>query len=325
LGGLSEKANSLRIISQKSGARLIGVDAGNALFRKKGHYLPETPQFINAEAIAEIYTLLGLDAVAVGPADLSGGLDLLRETGTNGLSWVSANLFDGDGDAVFPAYISIRIDNLSIAIVGITGSSSIKSPDFIVRDAAAVLAELLPGLDHEFDLIIMLSAMSLAETNALIEKHPQIDIAVAADNGKANIAPFLSGTTLVTQTGNRGRYQGVLSIQWNGGPLGESSTSVLPDLRKRLQSTTAQLDRLLTKSGNANPKTERIAQLRAERTEIVGQIEDLEKVLESEGARIPGSTYEYRFLPLVNTGRSDPQIDYIIQDAKKRISALASK
>ena len=37
------------------------------------------------------------------------------------------------------------------------------------------------------------------------------------------------------------------------------------------------------------------------------------------------STYEHHFLPLNNTGRVNPQIDYIIRDAKKRMAMAKNK
>ena len=259
MGGLSEKANIFRKIKKNTGGRVISVDAGNALFRNKAHYPPGTAQFINASAVAEIYTMLGLDAVAVGLSDLSGGLDLLRETGKKGLPWISANLYEHDGTPVFPPFISKAIDNISVAVVGVTAHSDADSADFVIKDGAEALAGLVPMLDEEFDLIILLAAMSLAETSALVEFYPQIDIAVAADAAKDNIAPFQHGTALLMQTGSRGQYQGVLSVDWQGGP------------------------------------------------------------------RKNNSTFEYRFLPLADTGRDDPQIEYIIREAQKRISTQSSQ
>lgn len=301
------------------------MDAGNSLFSKKGIYPPGTAEFINATAVAEIYTLLELDAVAVGLNDLSGGLDLLQETENRGLPWVSANLYGSDGAPVFPPFIFRKIDNLSVAIVGITGPSFVESEDFVIKDGAEVLADLLPALTKVSDLIILLSAMPLADTLGLIEQVPQIDIAIAADNRKGNVAPFFTGTTLVMQTGNRGRYQGILSVNWNGSPLGISTSKELLKLGKRFKSINLQLHRLQTNPWDAHSKTEKIRQLKEQRTELSEQIEDLEKELESGGDRNRVSTYGHQFLPLTVTGRTDPQIDVIIKDARKRIAAHSSK
>ncbi|NNF48206.1 MAG: hypothetical protein HKN69_15715 [Desulfofustis sp.] len=321
MGGLSEKANSLKKIWRNTGGRVVVVDAGNPLFRKKGHYPPESDEFITAATIAEIYTLLNHDAVAVGANDLSGGLDLLRETENQGLPWVSANLYDNNGKPLFPPYISKTFDNLSIAIVGITGPSHSDSGDFIIKDGGEVLADLLPALDKVSDLIILLSAMPLEDTVGFIEQSPHIDLAIAADDTKGNIIPFLSGTTLVTQTGNRGRYQGVLSVHWNGSPLGMSTSKELLTLRKRFKTINLRLNRLKTNPSDANSKIEQIAQLEVQRLELIGQIENLEKGQKSWGDRNNVSIYEHRFVPLADTGRTDPQIDFIIKDTKKRLAA----
>ena len=325
MGGLSEKANSLNKIWENSGGRMIGVDAGNPLFPQKGHYSPGSDKFINATAVAEIYTLLELDAVAVGVNDLSGGLDFLRKTGNRGLPWVSANLYDNEGTLVFPPYISKNIDDLSVAIIGITGPSHSDSGDFEIKDGAMVLADLLPELEEDCDFIILLSGMPLADTVALIDQSSPVDVAIAADNAKDNIAPFFSGTTLITQTGNRGRYQGVLSVNWNGSPLGMSTTDELLNLRKRSKSINLQLHRLQTNPWDASSKAEKIRELKEQRKALVEQIEDLERNLESGDYKSDVSTYEHRFLPLTSSGQIDPQIDYLIRDAKKRKAAVRTK
>ena len=304
---------------------MIGVDAGNPLFSKNGHYPPESAQIINATAVAEIYAMLGLDAVAVGLNDLSGGLDFLRKTAELGLPWVSANLHDNEGALIFPPYISKNIDNLSVAIIGITGPSHSDADDFEIKDGAEALADLLPELEEGFDFIILLSGLPLAETAALIDQPSPVDVAITADNAKENIAPFFSNTTLITQTGNRGRYQGVLSMNWNGSPLGVNTSDKLMNLRKRFKSINLQLHRLQTNPWDASSKAEKIRELKEQRDGLIEQIEDLERELESGDYRNDVSTYEYRFIPLSNSGRIDPQIDYLIKDAKKRKSAARTK
>ena len=325
MGGLSEKANWVNKIWKNSGGRVIGVDAGNPLFSKKGYYPPESAEIINATAVAEIYSMLELDAVAVGLNDLSGGLNFLRKTAELGLPWVSANLYDNKGTLIFPPYISKNIDDLSVAIIGITGPSHSDSGDFEIKDGAEVLADLLPELEEDCDFIILLSGMPLADTVALIDQSSPVDVAIAADNAKANIAPFFSGTTLITQTGNRGRYQGVLSVNWNGSSLGMSTTDELQNLRKRFKSINLQLHRLQTNPWDASSKAEKIRELKEQRQALIEQIEDFERKLESGDYRTDVSTYEHRFLPLTSSGRIDPQIDYLIRDAKKRKAAARTK
>ena len=323
MGGLSEKANSLSNIRKNNGGRVIGVDAGNLLFPRKGHYFPDSAEFINATAVAEIYSLLELDAVAVGVNDLSGGLDFLQETENRGLPWVSANLYSNDGTPAFPPYISKTLDGLSVAIVGITGPSN--SGDFIIKDGAEVIADLLPALAQVTDLIVLLSAMPIADTVSLVEQFSHVNVAIAADNSKDNIPPFLSGTALVTQTANRGRYQGVMSVNWNGNPLGISPTSDLLKLRKRVKSIDLRLHRLQTNPKDVPSKVEKSRQLKEQRSKLIEQIDGLEKKMKSGDKKNEVSTYENRFLPLTSTGRTDPQIDLIIRDAKKRIVARRSQ
>ena len=140
MGGLSQKATILDKLRIDTKGRDIVVDAGNSLFAKNGRFKPESAEQINARAVAEVYLLLGFDALAVGGGDLSAGLELLRETADQGLPWISANLYDSNDKPVFAPFIVKEIDNLSVAIVGITGPEPMQSGDFVIKDGASVLA-----------------------------------------------------------------------------------------------------------------------------------------------------------------------------------------
>ena len=325
MGGLSEKANTLNKIRKTTEGLLINVDAGNFLFKRTGQYRSESKEIITAKAIAEIYSLLGFDAVAVGGNDLSGGISLLLETVTLGVPWTSANIFDSEGKPVFEPFRRRQIGDLSIAIVGISDPESVVSTDLVIRKGADVLVELLPELEDSNDMILLLAAMPLSATVELVSQFPQIDIAIAADNGQGNVAPFLSGTSLVTQTGNRGRYQGVLSVSWYGKPWGNNTTSSLIDLKKRLNSVNLQLHRLQNNQWDAISQKDEIAKLKDSRADLSEQIMRLEEAQKSETGSSDVSTYKHHFLPLKNTGRVDPQIDSIIRDTKKKMAIALKK
>jgi len=249
----------------------------------------------------------------------------LLETKNKGLPWTSANLYYQDDKRIFEPYRSKSIDNLSIAIVGITGPTAIESNEFIIKDAASELTILLPELENSFDLILLLASMSLKDTLQLVEQFAQIDIAIAADNAKDNLAPLLSGNALVTQTGKRGRYLGVLTVKWNGGPWGKSRPAQLTDLRKRLKSISFQLHRLQADPAARTRNKEKINRLDDSRRQIKKQIADLEQAMQSGTVQKNVSLYKWNFLPLAYTGKTDPQIDYIIRDAKKRIEMGGKK
>ena len=325
MGGLSEKANTLNKIRKDSKGPLINVDAGNFLFARMGKFSPESNEVITAKAIAEIYNQLGFDAVAVGGNDLSGGLSLVLETGNLGVPWTSANIFYPEGNPVFEPFRRRQVGDLSIAIVGITDPASFASTELVIRGGSDVLADLLPELEDSCDLILLLAAMSLPATIKLVGQFPQIDMAVAADNAQNNVAPFLSANALVTQTGNRGRYQGVLSVIWNGQPWSRSTAASLIDLKKRLNSANLQLHRLQAAPGSTSSKNMKITQLKDSRAEITQQIAQREEAQKTESGSSDVSTYEHHFLPLNNTGRVDPQIDHIIRDAKKRMAMARKK
>ena len=290
------------------------------LFSKSGRFLAGSPEHITAGAIAEIYNLLGFDAIGVGSRDLSGGPSLLIDTRDKGVPWTSANLYDHDEQRLFAPYRQKSIDNLTIAIIGVTDPSPHAAKELIIKDPVSELTPLVEKLTDTSDLILLLSSMSLADTVRLVEQLPQIDIAISADNGKGNVAPITTAKSLVTQTGNRGRYQGVLSVAWNGQPWGQSNESISRDLRLRLKSIDQQLSQLQNNQWDAVSQKGKITQLKKNQAEITQQIEQLEKEMNSSTAQKEFSTYKGIFLRLNQTGTINQQIDYLIRDAKKRIA-----
>ena len=320
MGGLSEKANVINKIWKSTGGRIITVDSGNMLFSKSGKFHAGSPEYITAAAISDIYSLLGFDAMGVGSRDLSGGPSLLISTRDKGVPWTSANLYDQDEQLLFAPYKQKSIDNLTIAIVGVTDPSPHAVEGFIIKDPVSELTPLVEELTDSFDLIILLSSLSFEDTVRLVEQLPHIDIAISADNGKGNVGPVSAAKSLVTQTGNRGRYQGVLSVTWNGQPWGQSNESTSRDLRHRLKSINQQLSQLQNNQWDSVSQKEKIAQLKNTRVEITQQIEQLEKEMNSGTAQKMFSTCKGTFLRLNQTGTINQQIDYIIRDTKKRIA-----
>ena len=295
------------------------------MFPRNGQFGFGSAEYITADAVADIYKLLGFDAIAVGGNDLSGGLGLLRESSEQGVPWTSANIVDDDENLLFAPYRIKSIDTISIAIIGITGPATVGSGEFVIKEPLGAVAQVLGELEDGYDLIMLLAAMPTGDTVSLVEHFPQIDIVIGADNGRGNLTPYLVDTTLITQTADRGRYQGVLSINWNGKPLGESRTTTFVTLRKRLKSINRQLSRLQQSPWDTASQKGKIDNLKKQRSEISAQIEHLEKEVDSGSPFPVVSTYEFQFLPLSPSGRVDPQIDSIIRDAKRRVAGSGKK
>lgn len=270
----------LRRVSKNSNGKALSVDSGNLLFKRSGSYRDDSPEAIQAAAIGEVYTRLGYDAVAVGADDLSAGLGFLLSMRDEGLNFVSANIYDDQGNYIFAPYQERVIGRLKLGLLGITGPRSQDSPQYRIGDPGEALKQLMPTLEKEFDLIVLLSTLPVHATTAFVEQFPAIRIGISADKTKGNFGPQKAGDSLIVQTANRGQYLGALSISYqDGGPWRPVPSSV----------------------GKSNDQPQK-----------------------PHSSNEQFSTYRGDFLPLVQTGRGDAQIDNIVDQAKRRIKNPAA-
>lgn len=202
------------------------IDSGNLFFKRSGAYAEGSPEAIQAEAVAKIYTLLDYDAVAVSADDLSAGISFLHAAREHGLNLVSANLYDGQQRHIFKPYQKRTAGSLDIAIVGITEARRQEAADYRIGDPIEALDRLIPQLEDDADLIVLLSSLSVQETKALVERFPAVRIGIAADKSKGNVGPVAAGNGLIVQTTGRGQYLGALTMGYRGGPWRPASAHV---------------------------------------------------------------------------------------------------
>lgn len=325
MGGLSEKAFKLRQISRNSRGKVINVDSGNVLFSSSGSFLPDSAEAIAARAIAEVYAQIGYDAVGIGAKDLAAGLGILQAAYDHGVNWTSANLYDSNGVRLYKPYQEKTVDGLTIAIVGITGPVSAENAEYRISDPVEELAALMPSLEQEFDMLLLLSTLPMKKNLALARQFPQIDIIVGADNSRGNVAPVLAGNALVTQTANRGQYLGALTVKFNDEPWEKPLSAQQNNLAKQLKSLNLQINRLGPSMAGLPEKSGDMKKLEAQRTQVQKKLDDLNRNIRSGTTGDAFSTYRCDFLKLQQTGRTDAQIEYIVERAQKQIKAARNK
>ncbi len=195
------------------------VDAGNLLSRQPRLPAAPSPERLTAEGIVAIYTAMQVDGVAVGPFDLSAGLDLLQSSHQQGFPWLSANLLDAAGKPLFSPYRIKKAGKIKAGIIGLTGGSSPSAtalPDGIsCAQWQAVLPNIIAKIGKQCDILILLSSLPPSENQEIARQFPAIHIIIAADPNYGNIVPQQIGNTILTQTDRQGKYQGMLTIDWH--------------------------------------------------------------------------------------------------------------
>lgn len=301
----------------------ILVDSGNLLYKNGNSTTGNKSADINAEALAAAYSVMEFDAVAVGSADLAGGLELLQQSVKNGLPWTSANLFDSAETPLFSPYRTIQAGTYLIALVGLTDTNAVTNSDYVIKDPELILGALLPELSKKVDIIILLSTLSDSLNKSLAQRFPELDIIIGGDGSRGNLPAGQTGGSIISQTAGRGQYLGVLSINWRGLDWGEPPGAALAKDKARLKSISWQINRLSASGSKTSPGNQkRIDQLQDDKTRLIDQISALEIQIQEDTAPAQFNSYESAFVPLRSSGITDPQIDQIVDEAKKRIEAL---
>ncbi len=189
------------------------LDSGNLLFTANST-VPSEQELITAKGIAEIYTHIGYDAVAVGPHDLQAGIAFLKETAVAGFPWLSANLVDSSGASIFKPFRKFEKNGLTVGVIGVTGTLSSLPKNTQIAGWNTVLPPLLKALSASSDIVVVLSSLADSDNLLMMEKYPEIDILFSAERRLGNVHPKIIHKTLTSQVLSQGKYIGRLDIDW---------------------------------------------------------------------------------------------------------------
>jgi len=221
LGGLSKKAFLTKQLAAEARYPALIVNSGNLLFATDT--LPadsvETAK-ITANGVIEATRKTGGTLAGVGSRDLSAGLAFLRPYHQPpDFTWLSLNLVDPKTNApLFAPVTWRRVNGLTIAVLALTDHTAVTDQAGDIRAIAwqESLKAALATVQGKADFILLLSNYSLTENKAMARTHDAIDLILQSGHATGNMTPLLVNKTVIAQTEIRGKYLGVLDIDWNG-------------------------------------------------------------------------------------------------------------
>jgi 2',3'-cyclic-nucleotide 2'-phosphodiesterase (5'-nucleotidase family) len=252
LGGLAQRAFLVGQRRQPGSPALV-VDAGNLLFR--------TPKGLGDDAeawrrtgamlLTDAYSLLGVDAVNVGPNDLASGLEYLQRLARRAsFPLLSTNLVDPATDQpVFTSVLHLDRAGERAAVIGLL-PGEMSGQGFRTLDPVATARDAVADARAQgAERIIVLSALGLDDERRLARKVKGIDLIVGAgDRSRTDPAPRVKAT-VIAHVGSRGKYLGhatlptdggaatvVLVPVESGGPVDEEILALVEETRLRLGS-----------------------------------------------------------------------------------------
>ncbi len=304
------------------------VDSGNLLFKQAHIDTGPSQELLTAAGIIKIYRTMQVDAVAVAPFDLASGLELLTTSQQQGFPWLSANLIDEHGRPLFQPSLIKTIGTIKVGIIGLTGPVSLLPANVTLVDWRTVLPALIAKNSPQSDMLILLSSLSAAENLEIARQFPSLHLILAADLQGGNMIPHQENNTMITQTASQGKYQGILTIDWNpSGKWGKANAEELTELRNRIGALDWQLQRMRKREDLQQPDyIEKIKLVEKDREMVLQQIATLEQALTSapEGKHHLPCSLNHNFLALQISMPEAPKIKAIITDIKQQINILHS-
>ncbi len=220
-------ARRATVITQqrKQNPNLLLLDAGDSLVGDQ-----DPARKTGGQTSVEALNRLGYDAVALGPADLSLGVETLRQRASEAkFALLSANaVITGTDQLVAAPYLLREIAGHRLAIIGVSGGPG--AADIGVTDPLAAVRRNLAGLQGRADIVLLLSHAGAEVDQRIADEIPGI-AAIISGGAPPLAAPWRSERTgtLVFRAdaaapGHAGRYlgAGVLEFAADGKLTGQT-------------------------------------------------------------------------------------------------------
>jgi len=252
-------------------------------------------------------------AVNVGKHDLSAGYQFAKSLEL--MPWVSSSFSTSTGSSLFPQFIINEKAGYRIGITGITSKPKNLDQSIIFSDWKTSLAQIVDELQNKSDFIILLSTLPFSENRIIAQKFPEIRLFISSSSTSSNIVPKQIGNALLTQTGNRGKYLGYLTLSDIHHPFAnESLKNELTSKQQTLHSLSSRIHQL--KSSTAQIDSNVLENLEQNRKKTIKRIYALEGELK-EMQSSQYARYSSRFIPLSERMPEDLEISEIVQKLKK--------
>ena len=192
------------------------------------------------EAVVAGMNVMGYNAMALGPEELSLGATLLRQRMQEAdFPMLSANVLVSDTKGLFAeAYVVLELGSYRVGVIGLTRQPDEDLGDFEVLDPQELATRYVPEVVGLADAVVLLTNLSYRSAIELVQNVPDIDLVIAALPGQLpENAARVPGTSTLAVTAEQpvprhaGRRVGRLVVtlgsdgslgdeRWDSTPMG---------------------------------------------------------------------------------------------------------
>ena len=288
--------------TKKTEKEILILDAGNLLFFKNIHpSLPSAQKkevLLNAQLMVQSFNLMGCDAAGIGVDDLRvDQKDFATVQTMAQFPLVSANVVSKDGQKLFVPSVVKNAGGLRwgiFSLMSVNPASASPSKSWKVLDPISAGREVLAELQGKADIIILLTAMPVAELRALLPQLPGVTITVVGDETSGLIRPLQLGQTTVVCSPPFGKYLGVLRLSLKDPKAAFADAARITELEREL----ALVERKI-KEGRAVASQD-------EKKKIEAELQELKK----------GNIYRNEIIMLSANVQEEPGVKRFIEDSR---------
>jgi 2',3'-cyclic-nucleotide 2'-phosphodiesterase (5'-nucleotidase family) len=197
------------------------VDAGDLFFGpEKLDELSGDQHRLKARILARVYRQLGAVALNLGPSDLAGGAELLRDMQREGaVPLVSANVRPvlETGPSIAQSFVR-EIGGIKIGFTGVATPERFSGIAGVspIEYAPAVRSELVGLRKRGAEVVIVLADVGEGGARDLANAVPEIDLILRAPGtpiGQRPLAPEQVGGVIIAEAGSQGQHVGKITLK----------------------------------------------------------------------------------------------------------------
>jgi 2',3'-cyclic-nucleotide 2'-phosphodiesterase (5'-nucleotidase family) len=153
------------------------LDTGDALVESEA-----AGNKASSEVVVAGMNLMGYDAMALGPNELSLGVTLLRQRMEEvQFPVLSANVLRSDTKELVTApYVVLQVGSCRVGVIGLTRPPDGDLVDFRVLEPREVLPSYVSEVAEQADTVVLLTNLEYRSAQDLVQVVPGIDLVIAA-------------------------------------------------------------------------------------------------------------------------------------------------
>ena len=177
--------------------------------------------------MVELYKAIGIDAVNVGEFDLPLGIGYLKELAQKtDFPFVSANLVDAGGAAIFPRYVIREVGGKKVGIFGLIGDTGdipgkvkeVTNGEASVTDAVEAATSVVGELKGKVDYIVAMTHQQANRDWIIARRVDGINVVVGGHDKQRTEDPLVvDDKAYIVRAGEKGQYLGMFEVDFDAG------------------------------------------------------------------------------------------------------------